>query len=275
MWINGTIVEKGPFVMDVWDLGILRGYAVFDYLRTFNKKPFIVDRYIERFLLSCDKAGIGMPFSSMDIKNAILQMIDIVNEECAVRMLATGGTYRGYNEQGNTNLIITIEELPETPEHYATTGIVLFPITYRRDMPEIKTVNYFFPYMKKELLIQNRADDFLYVYEGKVLETSRSNIFFVFGDGSIRTPGSGILMGNTRAIVIEILRKNGFSVREGDVHMNDVEASEEAFVTGSSRLVVPVAEITGIKKYSNGAPLTRKVMRLFDDYVKSMVWWHD
>jgi para-aminobenzoate synthetase/4-amino-4-deoxychorismate lyase len=83
--------------------------------------------------------------------------------------------------------------------------------------------------------------------DGRVLETTRANVFALGRDGVLRTPPAdgSILPGVTRAHVIAIAREQGVAVQEEPVALDAVRAAREVFATGSIRGVEPVRSLDG------------------------------
>jgi branched-chain amino acid aminotransferase len=57
-YLNGKFLDEKEAKISVYDLGLLRGYAVFDFLRTYNQKPFYLDDHLKRLLNSAKLIGI-------------------------------------------------------------------------------------------------------------------------------------------------------------------------------------------------------------------------
>ncbi len=82
---------------------------------------------------------------------------------------------------------------------------------------------------------------------GRVLETTRANVFAVGEDGVVRTPPAdgAILPGVTRAQAIELAGELGANVREEPLTRDALRAAREVFATGSIRGVEPVRSLDG------------------------------
>lgn len=268
-WINGKEVDGDEAFIPVSDLGLVRGFAIFDFLRTYNGKPFLLKNYVDRFMSAAELCGMNVSVSARELEDIIKKLVRDTGEECAIRILLTGGPGEWIGDKAYSCLIVTTETLVEYPRKFYEEGIVLLPIEYKREIPEVKTTNYFFPLWRRNLLRDAGADEFLYMYGGKILETSRANIFFVMPDGKIVAPSEGLLRGITRGVVIRLIQdKMGLTVEERDFNVEELEDTVEAFVTGSSRLVMPVCEISGYRKYTSGFPVTKEIQEHFMKFVK-------
>jgi branched-chain amino acid aminotransferase len=97
--------------------------------------------------------------------------------------------------------------------------------------------------------------------QGNLAEVIYGNLFLVRGN-TIRTPTSrSILEGVTRDTTMELIRKKGMTVVEGELQLYDLYTADEAFVTTTSYCVMPVGNLNGspIGKAVPG-PTTRRVM---------------
>jgi para-aminobenzoate synthetase / 4-amino-4-deoxychorismate lyase len=83
--------------------------------------------------------------------------------------------------------------------------------------------------------------------DGRVLETTRANVFALGRDEVLRTPPAdgAILPGVTRAAVIAIAREAGIEVREEPLDAAALRAAREVFASGSVRGVEPVRSLDG------------------------------
>lgn len=77
--------------------------------------------------------------------------------------------------------------------------------------------------------------------DGTVLEAERGNVFAAHGGALVTPPADGrILPGVTRARVIEVASELGIDVREQPLTLDDLDAADEAFLTGSVRGIEPL-----------------------------------
>jgi branched-subunit amino acid aminotransferase/4-amino-4-deoxychorismate lyase len=89
---------------------------------------------------------------------------------------------------------------------------------------------------------QAGAEDVLFHYGGQIFETTRANFFIVDRGGTVITAGSGILGGITRSKVLEAARRH-FPVEERGVGLSELKTAREAFITSSTKRVMPVVQV--------------------------------
>ena len=67
-YFNGKIVPASEVLIHPDDLGVLRGYGVFDVLKTVNGKIFLFDEHFKRLSDSANYLGVKLPAKKMKLK---------------------------------------------------------------------------------------------------------------------------------------------------------------------------------------------------------------
>ncbi|MFP4644387.1 MAG: aminotransferase class IV [Spirochaetales bacterium] len=166
-------------------------------------------------------------------------------------------------------LIVAIEPYHGVPQALRTHGIecALVPHSARGN-PATKTTSWI---AARSGLTDQRVYEVLLCDEHDyVLEGSSSSVFFVSGEDQspvLRTAGSGILKGVTRAIILEIVEPD-FRVIPSAVHRTELDRMKEAFICSSTRGVVPIRRIGDIAYPAPGAS-TDRISRRYDDWVEA------
>ena len=70
-YFNGKIVPAGKALIHPDDLGVLRGYGVFDVMKTLNGKIFLFDEHFKRLSDSADYLGVKLPAKKNEIEAVI------------------------------------------------------------------------------------------------------------------------------------------------------------------------------------------------------------
>lgn len=111
-----------------------------------------------------------------------------------------------------------------------------------RETPRAKSTRFIAPASSARKASEPGVHELLLVdARGRILEGSSSNFFAVL-DGELRTAGEEVLAGVTRGIVLALARSL-LPVREEAVTVGELGACSEAFITSSSREVMPVVEV--------------------------------
>lgn len=268
-FLNGKIISTADAYLHITDLALLRGFGVFDFCRTQNGSPLLLDRYLNRFYNSARFLDLQVPYTMERITEAIYSLLQKNGfEESGIRMILTGGyTKNGYTP-GDPNFFILIEKINFPEESLYENGIKLLFYEHQRELSHIKSINYLTPISIRNILKKAGAYDVLYHFNGKVLEVSRSNLFIV-RDNVVITPAHNILPGITRASVIKLAHEY-FKVEERDIPTDELFKADEVFMTGTTKRVLPVQSID-YHRFGNGmpGPVTRKLKALYKDFENS------
>jgi branched-subunit amino acid aminotransferase/4-amino-4-deoxychorismate lyase len=87
------------------------------------------------------------------------------------------------------------------------------------------------------------AFEILYHWKGEISECSRCNIFFITPEGTLATPAKGMLKGITRKQVLALAAEHNLIVEERPVHLEEVPWMAGAFLTATTKGVLPVVKI--------------------------------
>lgn len=103
--------------------------------------------------------------------------------------------------------------------------------------------------------------------DGQILEGTTSNFYAVL-NGELRTAGAGVLPGTAQQIIFAIADEI-LPLRKDAVNVADIPRLDEAFVTSSSRGIVPVVEIDAVTLGAGEpGPKTRALMARYADWVQ-------
>jgi D-alanine transaminase/branched-chain amino acid aminotransferase len=269
--INGEIMpaERGHIFIN--DIGLLRGYGLFDYCRTYGGQAFMRDLYLQRFERSAALMGISFPFQ----KDSIWQQMDELHQrtgmqDISFRLVLTGGyTPDGVTPAESPNLLIITEDIPYVAPEKFTKGIHIITDEYLRELPEIKSTNYVRLIMLRHQIKAAGAVDVLFHKNGTVSELSRSNLFLFHGN-TLVTPDTNILKGITRHVTLQ-LAKNIYKIEERPVTLEELWQADEVFTTGTTKRIMPITMIDG-KPVADGKPgrNTLRLLEAFNELTKSI-----
>ncbi len=246
-YFNGTITPTEQIGVGVTDLGLLRGYGLFDYFLTYNGRPFAWDLYWARFQNSASRLHLPLPLTKDETYRVVMNLMERHNTnatdpgEVGFRFVLTGGYALDSISVSKPNLLILTEDIHPVPPAQYEQGIKVILDEYVREMPEVKSTDY-----KRVILLAGEikaagAQDILYHKQGEISELSRSNFFITKGQRLI-TPDHHILHGITRRTVMD-LAKADFHIEERPLLLSDLYDADEAFTTSSTKLVLPITQV--------------------------------
>ncbi len=281
--IDGRVVPSDRAVVSVYDHGFLFGDSVYDVVRTHRGTPFATDAHLERLARSADGIGLAIPWSGDELKDAVAVTLAAGSWEgdSAVRVVVTRGSGPidispdGCDEP---RLIAIAFPMPRYSDAAYRDGIELAIVNRMRNPtrsldPSIKSGNYLNSVLAlREARRAGAADAVMLNEHGRLTECTTSNLFFAH-EGALRTPAlrCGILAGVTRGLVLQIAAEAGVEVVEGDFSVDDLEAASEAFITSTTKDILPVARIGDRTVSERPGPITRRLAELYATRIDDLV----
>jgi len=267
-YFNGDIFPIDSPLFKTNDLGLLRGYGLFDYFRTYNGIPFRWNDYWQRFENSARLLKLPLPVSQEETSKILADLHALSGEkEVAFRFVLTGGYAPDSVSVIQPNFLIRTEALPQDNPAGRLKGIKVLPYEYVRDLPEIKTTNYMHMVLMADEMKRTQASDLLFHKDGEISELTRSNIF-IFRENKLITSDRNILNGITRRVVMELAAPY-FEVEVRAVSYEEVLSADEVFTTSTTKWVMPIVQI-GDMPVGNGlaGKQTLFLQKLFEDLVE-------
>ena len=278
VYVNGRITAADQAVVPVYDHGFVYGEGVYETLRTYNRVPFFYDRHMRRLRQSAERLLLDVPFDDATSMGWINQTVEAAGQlqEAYIRILLTRGVGELNYDPTSTprpTTVIIVKPFEPPAARVFTEGITISLVDMLRNHP--KSVN---PVIKSNNLLNNAlamqtayragAEEALMCnYRGELTECSQANFFIVRG-GAVLTPPSaaGLLEGVTRGFIFELGREIGIDVGEEVLVPKDLDASDEMFITSTTRELSPVVRVDD-RVVGSGKPgsITK---RLLDAYRK-------
>lgn len=265
-YLNGRFLPATEAMLPLSDLAIVRGYGVFDYCRTYQRRPFHIEHHVARLGRSAAQLHLHLPHTPAEIIALVDELIERNPHlpEMGLRFVVTGGVAADlFTPTGPPSLAIMPSPAPSYPPHLFTDGARLITTPLGREFPTIKSLNYIGAILAMRGAAEQGAIEALYVDEqGRGLECTRCNFVGVQG-GRLLTPLAGVLDGITRAAVLALAQPE-LTVMDTAVPLADLD---EAFITSSTKGVMPITHIDG-RPVGHGrpGPLTQALHEQFWAY---------
>jgi D-alanine transaminase/branched-chain amino acid aminotransferase len=241
--LNGELVPAAEARLDVSDLGLLRGYGIFDFFPVVDGVPVFLEDYLARLENSARLMDLDLPVLGEELRSLVLTTIDANGAGNAyIRLLLTGGEAENSYTPTKPNFVIMYYDYEQFRAGFSVGGLKLMTDLYVRELPEAKSTNYAHVIRLRKKLAQLGASDVLY-HDGRLItESSRSNFFVFMPDGRLVTPERHILPGVTRKNLLRVAREH-FEVEVRDLHFEELREASEAFLCSTMRGVSPVFQI--------------------------------
>lgn len=261
-YLNGEFFPIESTALPIGDLGIQRGYGIFDFVRVTQNIPIYLDDHLDRFYRSAEYMRLDIGTTREELKRAIRQLL-IQNKfpDSGLRILLTGGISTDGYTISRPNLAII--QTPLTPPPSALpASYKLVTHSYQREMPQVKTTNYLMAIWLQPRVKEQAADDVLYHKDGIISECPRSNFFLVMKDDTVVTPGRNILNGITKKQLLQLAAENGMRMEERDVLVNEIPEAKAAFISSSTKRIIPVRQIDGHVFENTGNAVAGRLFQL-------------
>jgi branched-chain amino acid aminotransferase len=275
--INGRISPDSEAVVPVFDHGFLYGEGIYETLRTYGGRLFLYDRHMRRLRNSAELIDLALPFTDDELAGHIRETIAAATfdrKEAYVRVLVTRGvgdlTYDLKATAKPSWVIIVKPLLSPAAENYER-GVKVALVDVVRNHPQsvnpmIKSNNLMNQALAaQQALKRGGFEAVMRNYRGELTEGATSNLFIV-KNGTALTPPieSGLLPGITREFVFEVGRGAGVVVREQVLREDDLFGADEAFLTSTTREIVPIVAVDERKiAHGNPGPVTLKLLNAF------------
>ena len=261
---NNQIKPINEAGVPVTDLLVQRGYGIFDFLRVANGKPLFIEDHLDRFFHSASIMRLHIPQTREQVKEIVHELIQKNKMPYSgMRLLIAGGDAPdGYTIE-QPHLIIIQAPLAEPTAKLPETGISLATYNYARQIPEVKTTDYLMAIWLQPWMKEQGADDILYHQNGSVTECPRSNFFLVTKDNILVTASKNMLKGVTRKNILSLCATHNIPFEERDLNISEFATAKEAFITSSTKRIIPVHKIDGhILKPSYDTSFAKKIYDL-------------
>ena len=275
IYLDGKLVPDTEATVSVFDHGLLYGDGVFEGIRIYNGRVFLLQEHIVRLYRSAQAICLKIPLTQEEMRKAVLATCKA--NDCRngyIRLVITRGVGNlGLNpyQCPKAGVIIIAANIQLYPAEFYEKGLKIITVGTVRNHPEavnpnIKSLNYLNNILAKIEAINGGVHEAIMLnHFGYVSEATGDNIFAISGTVLTTPPAwCGCLLGITREAVMKLAAKNGFTVRESVMTRYDLYNAEEVFLSGTAAEIVPVVEIDR-RVIGSGAPgpATQKLMKLF------------
>lgn len=214
--------------------------------------------HFERLYKPATVQGIDPSLPEGDLRRNLVDLLQSYHGEGRVRLILA--------KQGQ--IYVAVEPLKSLPVEIYLHGVNVMTTDVERQDPRLKSTSFISASQGARLKIAERkVFEALLMHNGSILEGMTSNFFYI-KEGKLGTAREGILLGVTRQTVLRVARGREVEIVYKPLRLDDVPALEEAFITSSSRGIVPVVQIDAWA-VGEGRPgmVTMELRQAYDEYV--------
>jgi branched-chain amino acid aminotransferase len=223
-------------------LGVYTTVRTVQKTRIFQFK-FHLDRLVESIKLS----GTNFPYCIDDIRQSLFRKIEkFPTKEVRIRFFIP------LNDVNKC--FINLEELVVPSKSAYKFGIRVNTNSLLRENPTAKLTSFITKSEKiKRFCKENGFEESIMLNSNNDLLEGLSSNFFAILDNEIYTADKDVLDGATRRIILEEANKAKISCHYNPINYEQVDEISEAFISSTSRGVLPVISIDGFQ-INNGKP---------------------
>ena len=280
IFLNDRLVPQEQATVSVFDHGLLYGDGVFEGIRVYNKRVFLLTEHVERLYESALAIRLVIPLTPAQMAAAVEQTVAANNiTNGYVRLVITRGAGSlglDIRRTSNPQVIVIADTIKLYSEELYQQGLKIITASTLRNhpgalSPRIKSLNYLNNILAKIEGTDVGCEEALMLnHKGDIAECTGDNIFIV-KRGVLKTPppDAGILEGITRNCVIQLAEQANIPVQQVTLQRHDVYTADECFLTGTAAEVIAVVGIDG-RTIGDGVPgpLTQDLRARFQKFAR-------
>ena len=277
VFLNGSIIPLRDARVSPMDRAFLYGDALFETLGTHNGKPYRLGDHLERLGRAGERIRLDARLEESTVAAALRELRRRnALDEMYIRITVSRGPHRGTLalEGREPTVFIHVKERPVPDARHCREGVRVKIVRYsdgigHRPIP-VKSTSYL---TNLVALDDARRQGFYEVLfssdDGRLAEGAVSNIFFA-GDDKLVTPAldEGILPGVTRAVLLELARREGMSLEERSPAADEVSSFRCAFLTNALVGMLPVSHIGKVALPALENDIVKRLRRLYEQDIE-------
>jgi len=260
-WQNGKWIRNSDLSVSAYDAHFFFGWAVFEAIRSYDKKLFLLDEHIARLYRSVQMAEIDFEMNPSEMKTHIHSVIEHNalffddDEEYRIMIFVSPGKFKIYSDMGE--IVPTISISLSTVSRYASfvapyiekgfTGVIVSQrqIPSRFLDPKVKSCSRLHLGLadREAARYDDGACPILLDENDFIAESSGGNIVFFTERGMHIPRNDDVLRGCTLEYIKQIATTLSIEIMEGDWSVYDLVNSNCAMFMSTFYGVVPCFKI--------------------------------
>ncbi len=249
---NDRVLPADSKVLAPGQVGLLSGWGVFSTLRVTGGVLFAWERHWARMKHDAKLLRVPFPDDPEPLKRSLLLLMEANQaSEATLRIVVVrnrGGIWEGPGLDRGYDVIALVTR----PKEWGAGARLAVVANARHSAFRFsgsKSLSWSMNLCWLEAAQASGYDEALLLNErGQVSECTSANIFVARGN-SVHTPplSSGCLPGVTREVLLSEIRVPGIRLEEKELTLEDLEAADEVFITSTTRSLLPVLAVEGLR----------------------------
>jgi len=271
-FLNGRFMALEDVKISVEDRGFQFGDGVYEVVRTYGGTPFRLQEHLQRLQRSVQALALPMPLTLDEWSDFVREGVKRAgySEHKIYIQITRGVSPRDHAFPGHQDAtcVMTVRELRGLDPALRRSGVsAITTPDLRWGRCDIKSLNLLPNVLARQQAKEAGVFEAVFVRNDIVTEGAVSNVMIVSKGRLCTAPEDArILSGVTRSLVLDLARKAGIGVQERDILLDELQAADEALLTGTTVEVLPLVRLDG-RPIGGGVPgpVTTRLAGSFGD----------
>jgi D-alanine transaminase len=276
--INGTQMLLRDAHVPALDRGFLFGDAVYEVLRVYHGRPWLLEEHFQRLARSLEAIQIR----GVDLSRLRGRMLETIaagpfHEALVYIQITRGAAPRSHPFPAETAPLefLYVDEFKDKYAQARETGVgVITHPDIRWDRCDIKSTNLLANVLAMQAAVEAGClEAVLYRPDGTLTEGTHTSLFGILDGTVLTTPTStAILPGITRGLILHLSAQAGIALRRQSLKRADLSRVAELFLTGTTSEILPIVQVDG-QPVGDGrpGPITRRLQEAYRKTVAEFV----
>lgn len=268
---QGKFIHKDALLFPMEERGLQFGDGVYEVIRIYKGKPYLLDEHIKRLYQSLAAIKIKINQSIEEMKQQLQALIrkNKIQTDATIYMQITRGTARRnhlFPKNTSANIYAYIYDQARNHEILENGVSVITLPDQRWDNCYIKSLNLLPNLLAKQTAAEANAYEAILHRNNLVTECSSANVYLVHHGKIFTHPATKrILHGCVRMAVQRFTRALGIPLIEEAFTIEDIGEADEMFLTSSSSEVLAITKVDD-QEIADGkpGPITAKLLEAYE-----------
>lgn len=273
---NDQFINRSHISIDPEDRAYQFGDGVYEVIRVYEGKPFLLKEHLERLQRSAQEIRLSLPYSIEQLEQKLVELAksdQLVHGNIYIQVSrGVAPRYHGFPKNAQPTLIAYTQKnarpMKELTE--GVTAITTEDIRWLRC--DIKSLNLLGAVLAKQTALDHHCHEAILIRDGIITEGSSTNIFVVKDQQLYTHPANHLILhGITRQVTIEIAEKLQIPVNEVPFDQPFLLSSDEVFLTSTTMEICPIIKVDQ-QVIGDGKPgkITRQLQEEFEQKINSL-----
>jgi D-alanine transaminase len=278
VFLNGKFLPIEEAKVPVLDRGFIFGDGVYELVPVYSRVAFRLDEHLARLERSLAETKIRNPYSRAQWRDIIYRLVDAQSfDDQGVYFQVTRGVAKrdhAFPKDGEPTVFMMSNPLVTPAREVVQKGGVAVSAQDNRWLRcDIKSISLIGNCLLRQLSAEAGAAETILFRDGKLTEASASNVFVVKQGVLLSPPKSSLILpGITYDVVLELARASGMPLELRDVSEAEVRSADEIWVTSSSKEVLPIVTLDGVRVgIGQPGPVFARMYQLYQDFKQKVM----